>query len=1032
MYGVLHRVRRRLRRASRVVAVVLAGTALCSAAARAQNATWDENPENGNFNNQFNWTPNTVPTGTASFNTSSTTSLTFSTNTTVGGLTLNPGASNYTFVNFNFNQTLQFNGAGIVVNGGGATIVNNTNGAIISFLNSSTAGSAAIFNGTALNNFPTLLFLDTSTAGSATITNSLGSTVFEDSSTAGSATLTNNGSSSSTSSIIEFENNSTAGRAAIINNNSGCGAACSINLFNASTAANATITNNAGSYFSFNDTSTAGSAAITNNGGIIQFYDTSTAGNATITNNSNSVMQFMNSSTAGSATIINNSGICNSCSIDFFNTSTAGNATITNNNSSIIFGDGSTAGNAAITNNKNSSIVFADDGTAGSATIANNNSTITFQNNSTAGSAAITNNAGGVVDFSLTSGPAGNHQISAGSIAGAGNFYLGANALTVGSNNLSATVSGVISDCGTVLASCATPGVTGGSLVKIGAGTLTLSGANTYTGPTNINSGTLDVTGSIASSSLTAVASGVSLTGTGTVGATHVNDGGTFAPGSGTPGTSMTVAGNLAFQSGAQYAVFLNPSASSFTSVTGTASLNGTVNAAFAPGSYVTKQYTILQSAGLGGTTFAGLSNTNLPAHVTDNLSYSADDVFLNLTAALPTGGLNQNQLSVANAFNNFFNSGGTLPPGFVALFNLTGANLANALSQLDGENATGAEHAAYGLMNEFMELMLRGEPLALVGGGGPIFFAPDQEPSFPPDIALAYASVLKAPPKPTFEQRWTAWGSAFGGSNQTNGDPVVGSNNVTTSTYGYAAGMDYHVSPDTVMGFALAGGGTNWELAQGLGGGRSDAFQAGVYGTTRFGPAYVAAALAISNSWFATNRIALGDQLNANFVGQDYDARLEAGYRFAVPVYRGLAGIAPYAAVQVQNFHTPGYSETDLTAGGFGLSYAAMTGTDTRSELGARFDDPTLLSAMPLILRAKVAWAHDWVSNPALNASFESLPGTSFTVFGAPIPRDSALTSVGAQLFFTPNWSLLAKFDGEFASGSQTYAGTGTLRYTW
>jgi hypothetical protein len=26
----------------------------------------------------------------------------------------------------------------------------------------------------------------------------------------------------------------------------------------------------------------------------------------------------------------------------------------------------------------------------------------------------------------------------------------------------------------------------------------------------------------------------------------------------------------------------------------------------------------------------------------------------------------------------------------------------------------------------------------------------------------------------------------------------------------------------------------------------------------------------------------------------------------------------------------------------------------------------------------------------------------------------------------------LLAKFDGEFGNGSQTYAGSGTLRYTW
>ncbi len=86
----------------------------------------------------------------------------------------------------------------------------------------------------------------------------------------------------------------------------------------------------------------------------------------------------------------------------------------------------------------------------------------------------------------------------------------------------------------------------------------------------------------------------------------------------------------------------------------------------------------------------------------------------------------------------------------------------------------------------------------------------------------------------------------------------------------------------------------------------------------------------------------------------------------------------------------------------------------------------------MPLILRARLAWAHDWVSNPTLDAVFESLPGASFTVNGAPIPQNSALASAGAELFLTPNLTLLAKFDGEFAPGSQTYAGSGTLRYTW
>jgi len=108
------------------------------------------------------------------------------------------------------------------------------------------------------------------------------------------------------------------------------------------------------------------------------------------------------------------------------------------------------------------------------------------------------------------------------------------------------------------------------------------------------------------------------------------------------------------------------------------------------------------------------------------------------------------------------------------------------------------------------------------------------------------------------------------------------------------------------------------------------------------------------------------------------------------------------------------------------------MTANDTRSELGARFDDLTALSGMPLILRTRVAWAHDWVTNPALDAVFESLPGSNFIVNGAKPPADSALVSAGAELHLTARWSIAAKFDGEFANGSDTYGGSGTLRYTW
>jgi uncharacterized protein with beta-barrel porin domain len=136
---------------------------------------------------------------------------------------------------------------------------------------------------------------------------------------------------------------------------------------------------------------------------------------------------------------------------------------------------------------------------------------------------------------------------------------------------------------------------------------------------------------------------------------------------------------------------------------------------------------------------------------------------------------------------------------------------------------------------------------------------------------------------------------------------------------------------------------------------------------------------------------------------------------------------------VQAQNFHTPTYSETDITGGGSGLIYAAHNATDTRSELGARFDRPILVNwNAVLALRARVAWAHDWITDPSLLPTFEALPGASFIVNGATPAKNSALTSGGAELRFINGVSLLAKFDGEFAAHSQTYAGTGTVRYVW
>jgi hypothetical protein len=223
-----------------------------------------------------------------------------------------------------------------------------------------------------------------------------------------------------------------------------------------------------------------------------------------------------------------------------------------------------------------------------------------------------------------------------------------------------------------------------GIYAKSGTSTWTVTGTNTAALPWTINAGTLAVNGAMANSSMT-VNNGGTLAGTGTVGSVTVASGGTFAPGSGAPGSSMNVASNLAFQLGGLYLVQINPTSASSAAVSGTATLTGgIVSANFAAGSYLTKQYTVLTATGgLGGTTFANLTNANLPGGFADSLSYSGNSVFLNLTAtlgALSAGGLNQNQQNVATALNNFFNSGGALPPNFVNVFGLTGGALETRL----------------------------------------------------------------------------------------------------------------------------------------------------------------------------------------------------------------------------------------------------------------------------------------------------------------------------------------------------------------
>ena len=369
------------------------------------------------------------------------------------------------------------------------------------------------------------------------------------------------------------------------------------------------------------------------------------------------------------------------------------------------------------------------------------------------------------------------------------------------------------------------------------------------------------------------------------------------------------------------------------------------------------------------------------------------------------------------------------LPLGFLNLFNLSPADLATALTQLSGESGSGITQAGTQAMNSFLALVTN--PFADRG------FAP---PSPLPRPALIYkAPFYKAPAATADPRRWSVWAAAYGAQGNLTGTAWVGSHNSSARTYGFATGLDYRVTPYTVVGFALGGGAIKYGLSDGLGGGRGDMFQAAVYSLTRVDAAYVSAALAYGWYQVSTDRTltVVGiDRLTAGFSANNIGGRIEGGYRFAVPSVYALPGfgITPYAALQMQAFRTPSYSEIAASGSAmFALNYNAHTTTTTRTELGAWFDRPLALNdGAILTLRTRAAWAHDNWSDQRLTAAFQSLPGSSFTVIGAAPVHDSLLASAVAEVSFRNGISLAGKFDSELAQRSQTYVGTVRLRYTW
>jgi uncharacterized protein with beta-barrel porin domain len=574
---------------------------------------------------------------------------------------------------------------------------------------------------------------------------------------------------------------------------------------------------------------------------------------------------------------------------------------------------------------------------------------------------------------------------------------------------------------------------------KIDSSSWTLTGASTYAGPVNVDGGTLAVNGNLAAASLLTLNAGGILGGTGTLGATVIN-GGTLAPGNSIGTLTMS---SLTMTAASTYLVQVSGAASDRTIVTGTAAIAGKVRVDPLTRLTSTTTYTIVNGGTLTGTFDSASLTNNFGRNA--RLSYVGNNVLLTidpglLSPVLP-GNASINNRNVARGIDNGLEGGAILPASFNGLFLLTGNNLLNALTQISGETSIGSQQTTFDAMTQFMGLV--SDPFTAGRGGtapAPFAFAEDEALAYAPNGRKrtrterdAFAMFTKAPPR-AYEARWNVWAAGFGGSRTTDGNTALGSNRTTGNIAAVAVGADYWFSPSTVAGFALAGGGTSFSVANG-GSGRSDLFQAGAFVRHNFASSYITATAAYGWQDISTDRLitAVGtERLRANFNANAFSGRIEGGNRWLVPQLAGI-GLTPYAAVQLTAFDLPAYAETSADGvGGFALNYAAKTVTATRTELGLRGDKSFAVDDALLTLRGRAAWAYNYNTDRNVSAVFESLPGSAFIVNGARAAHNAALTSASAEMSFNGGWSVAATFEGEFSDVSRSFAGKGAVRYAW
>ncbi|MPZ32065.1 MAG: autotransporter domain-containing protein [Rhodospirillales bacterium] len=644
-----------------------------------------------------------------------------------------------------------------------------------------------------------------------------------------------------------------------------------------------------------------------------------------------------------------------------------------------------------------------------------NNAAVTFDQatngayaGNMSGTGALTVQGGGMLILGGANSYAGGTTVSGGVLIGNSASLQGNilnNASVVFNQTSGGTYAGVMAG-------------TGGMTLQ-GGGVLTLTGNNLYTGPTTVTGSGLIVNGSLASTVTLDASSAIG--GSGTIGGL-VSNGAVVAPGN-SIGT-LNVSGNFS-QIGGTYVVEANAAGQSDRiNATGAATISGaTVQVAAAPGNYGTSTtYTIVNAAGGLSGTYSGVSSNF--AFLTPSLSYDANNVFLTLAlqgaAFSGFGGNTVNQRAVGSALDqSYANASGDFATVIGALAGLNTQQGPWALNQISGQPY--ADFGSFNVANNALFMNALGQQMALARGSS----GRGQRQALAQACDVAACEELSP---------FSVWGSGLGGVGSVQGDG--NSSTFTYSVGGAAAGIDYRVAPNVLVG--LGGGytnGTQWvDSFQGKG--WSNTVSVAAYGSfTRWG-LYVDA---LAGYAYSNNQLQRQIQIpglqprtaSASTGANQFLGQVETGYRLGVYA-PAQATVTPFARFQASSINQAAFSEWG--ANSLSLNVQRQTTTSLRTTLGVDLAGAIGIGdTRTLDLRLRLGWLHEYADTARpLTAAFAGAPSASFTVYGAAPQRDSAVIGFSASTTVAAATQLYLRYDGEVGSGTDNHALNVGLRFSW